>query len=70
MNENHVIDSWVAELALGARNSRNGSARLTDAPRGASRTSAAVRPVGRRIATLLEAPRSNGASFRPCLPTA
>ena len=69
MNQNHVIDSWVAELALGARNSRNGSARQKDVANGTRRAPVAARPVSRRIATLLDGPRS-GASLRPCLPTA
>jgi hypothetical protein len=67
MNQNHVIDSWVAELALGARNSRNGSASLTAAAPAKGRTQVAV---GRKMAALLERPRSSGASFQPCLPTA
>jgi hypothetical protein len=66
MNQNHVIDSWVAELALDARNSR--AASLSQATPGRRRF--ASRPVGRRIASLLDRPRPTGASLRPCLPTA
>jgi hypothetical protein len=75
MNENHVIDSWVAELALGARTS---PARWPRSPRTAVAEPAvsmelapvAARPVSRRITALLARPRSGNGALRPCLPTA
>ncbi len=73
MNENHVIDSWVAELALGARTSR---ARRPHAARpaeadvaeiaGATELGPAAWPVSRRITALLDRPRSGGTAMRPC----
>jgi hypothetical protein len=66
MNQNHVIESWIAELALDARTSRAASLPQATAGRGHF----ASRPVGRRIAALLDRPRPNGASLRPCIPTA
>ena len=76
MNENHVIDSWVAELALGARTSR---ARWPRAARpaeaevaaiaGSTELAPAARPVSRRITALLDRPRSGSGALRPCLPT-
>jgi hypothetical protein len=74
MNENHVIDSWVAELALGARTSR---ARRPHAARRAEADVASIArvtelapaawPVSRRITALLDRPRSGAAAaMRPC----
>jgi hypothetical protein len=75
MNENHVIDSWVAELALGARTSR---ARWPRAARsaeietglgvgGTELAPIAARPVSRRLAALLDRPRSGSGALAPCL---
>ena len=78
MNENHVIDSWVAELALGARTSRARwprPARPAETAAGLAAVSTelapvAARPVSRRLSALLERPRSGGGALRPCLPIA
>jgi hypothetical protein len=78
MNDNHVIDSWVAELARGARTSRARwprPARPAEAEAGLGMVSTelapiAARPVSRRLTALLERPRSGGGALRPCLPTA
>ena len=72
MNQNHVIDSWVAELALSARASRIRSQRQLAAAieSEAGTRPALANPVGRRIAALLERPRSSTGSLRPCLPIA
>jgi hypothetical protein len=78
MNENHVIDSWVAELALGARTSRArwprparpAEADFGSVAGGTELAPVAARPVSRRISALLERPRSGGGALRPCLPGA
>jgi hypothetical protein len=71
MNQSHVIDSWIAELALGAWSKpARPDTELAAVSWGREPARIAAKPAPRRLAL---APGRRGAArgaFRPCLPVA
>jgi hypothetical protein len=68
MNQSHVIDSWIAELARAGRTS--GPARTVSAAERRKGSAAAVAGDRRRRRTARAPVRPLAAQLRPCLPGA
>jgi hypothetical protein len=71
MNQSHVIDSWIAELALGAW-SKPARPASEVAAEGWGREPAriAAKPAARRLVAARGRQRPASGSLRPCLPLA
>jgi hypothetical protein len=70
MNQTHVIDSWIAELALGARSKpARPATEVAAVSWGREPARIAAKPVARRLAAR-DRQRPARGSLQPCLPLA